>query len=312
MKAAMATAFVTHAECLKHEMGAHHPERPARLTAIEDQLAASGLAGHLSRYEAPLATDEQLARVHPPDYVRAIREVAPQQGTVHLDPDTAMNPFTLQASLRAAGAAVLAVDLVMQNKVNSAFCAVRPPGHHACRARPMGFCIFNNVAVAARHALAEHGLERVAIIDFDVHHGNGTEDIFENDEQVLMASIFQHPFYPYSGTDNPAPNMHNVPLAAGSGSRELKDAVRETWLPALNEFKPELVIFSAGFDAHAEDDMAMLRFSDTDYAWVTEQMKTVADRYAKGRMVSMLEGGYALSALGRSAIQHIKVMAGLS
>ena len=308
----MSTAFVTHAECLKHEMGAHHPERPARLSAIEDQLVASGLAGHLSRYEAPLATDEQLARVHPPDYVRAIREVAPQHGTVHLDPDTAMNPFTLQAALRAAGAAVMATDLVLTKKHNAAFCAVRPPGHHACRARPMGFCIFNNVAVAARHAIAEHGLERVAIIDFDVHHGNGTEDIFENDEQVLMASIFQHPFYPYSGTDDPAPNMHNVPLAAGSGSRELKDAVRETWLPALDAFKPELVIFSAGFDAHAEDDMAMLRFNDHDYAWVTEQMKAVAERYAKGRMVSMLEGGYALSALGRSAIQHIKVMAGLS
>jgi acetoin utilization deacetylase AcuC-like enzyme len=316
MKAAMApaaaTAFISHAECLKHEMGAHHPERPARLTAIEDQLIASGLAGHLSRYEAPLATDEQLARVHPPDYVRAIREVAPQHGTVHLDPDTAMNPFTLQAALRAAGAAVMATDLVLTKKHNSAFCAVRPPGHHACRARPMGFCIFNNVAVAARHAIAQHGLERVAIIDFDVHHGNGTEDIFEHDANVMMASIFQHPFYPYSGTDDPAPNMHNVPLAAGAGSRELRAAVREEWMPALDAFKPQLVIFSAGFDAHAEDDMAMLRFNDNDYAWVTEQMKTVAERYAKGRMVSMLEGGYALSALGRSAIQHIKVMAGLS
>jgi acetoin utilization deacetylase AcuC-like enzyme len=307
----MSTAFIAHAECLKHEMGAHHPERPARLSAIEDQLLASGLAGHLSRYEAPLATDEELARVHPLDYVRAIREVAPQRGTVHLDADTAMNPFTLQAALRAAGAAVLATDLVLAKKHHSAFCAVRPPGHHACRARPMGFCIFNNVAVAARHAIAAHGLERVAIIDFDVHHGNGTEDIFEHDANVMMASIFQHPFYPYTGTDNPAPNMHNVPLAAGSGSRELKEAVREVWMPALTDFKPQLVIFSAGFDAHAEDDMAMLRFNDNDYAWVTEQVKSIADKYSQGRMVSMLEGGYALSALGRSAVQHIKVMAGL-
>jgi len=307
----MAIAFITHADCLKHEMGAHHPERPQRLTAIDDQLIASGLAPFLTRFEAPLATDEELSRVHPLDYVRAIREAAPQQGTVHLDPDTAMNRFTLDAALRAAGAAVLAVDLVMQDKVKSVFAAVRPPGHHACRARPMGFCIFNNVAVAARHAIHAHGLERVAIIDFDVHHGNGTEDIFEGDDRVIMASTFQHPFYPYSGTENPASNMFNVPLAAGAGSRELKEAVREVWLPALNDFGPELVVFSAGFDAHAEDDMAMLRFTDADYGWVTAQLKEVAERHAKGRMVSMLEGGYSLSALGRSAVQHIKAMAGV-
>ena len=308
----MTTAFITHADCLKHDMGAHHPERPARLTAIEDQLIASGVGQYLTRYEAPLATDEQLARVHPPDYVRAIRDAAPHAGTVHLDPDTAMNPWTLQAALRAAGAAVLAVDLVLEKKVTSAFCAVRPPGHHACRARPMGFCIFNNVAVAARHAVHQHGLERVAIIDFDVHHGNGTEDIFEGDDNVLMASTFQHPFYPYSGTDDPARNMVNVPLAAGAGSREFREAVRDAWIPALHDFSPQLIVFSAGFDAHAEDDMAMLRFSDADYAWVTEQLKAVADKHAGGRMVSMLEGGYALSALGRSAVQHIKVMAGLA
>src|SRR6185503_9152872 len=187
-------ALITHADCLKHEMGAHHPERPERLSAIEDQLIASGVGQHLTRYEAPLATDEQLARVHPLEYVHAIREVAPRAGTVHLDPDTAMNQHSLQAALRAAGAAVLAVDLVLEEKAKSAFCAVRPPGHHACRARPMGFCIFNNVAVAARHAIEAHGLERVAIVDFDVHHGNGTEDIFEHDEHVVMASIFQHPF----------------------------------------------------------------------------------------------------------------------
>jgi acetoin utilization deacetylase AcuC-like enzyme len=307
----MATAFITHADCLKHDMGAHHPERPARLAAIEDQLLASGVGQHLTRFEAPLATDEQLARVHPPDYVRAIRDAAPQSGTVHLDPDTAMNPWTLRAALRAAGAAVLAVDLVLQDKVSAAFCAVRPPGHHACRARPMGFCIFNNVAVAARHAQHAHGLERVAIIDFDVHHGNGTEEIFEGDEAVLMASTFQHPFYPYSGADNPASNMVNVPLPAGAGAKEFRQAVTSEWLPALHAFKPELVLFSAGFDAHTEDDMAMLRFSDADYAWVTEELKAVAERHAQGRMVSMLEGGYALSALGRSAVQHIKAMAGL-
>lgn len=308
----MATAFVTHADCLKHEMGAYHPERPERLTAIEDQLIASGLGQHLARYEAPLASDEELARVHPIEYVRAIRDAAPQEGTVHLDPDTAMNPHSLRAALRAAGAAVLATDLVMRGEADSAFCSVRPPGHHACRARSMGFCIFNNVAVAARHARHAHGVERVAIIDFDVHHGNGTEEIFQNDPHVLMASTFQHPFYPYSGTEDPAPNMVNVPLAAGAGSRQFREAVLESWLPALDGFKPQLVVFSAGFDAHAEDDMAMLRFSDADYAWVTEQVKAVADRHAGGRMVSMLEGGYALSALGRSVVQHLRVMAGLN
>jgi len=307
----MPAAFITHSDCLKHDMGSHHPEQPARLSAIEDQLIASGVAPHLARYEAPLATDEQLARVHPLEYVQAIRDAAPSRGTVHLDPDTAMNPHSLQAALRAAGAAVLAVDLTLTGKAKTAFCAVRPPGHHACRFRPMGFCIFNNVAVAARHALHAHGLERVAIIDFDVHHGNGTEDIFEGDEQVLMASIFQHPFYPYSGTDNPASNMFNVPLAAGAGSRELREAVTETWLPALEDFKPELILFSAGFDAHAEDDMAMLRFTDADYAWVTKQVRQVAERYAGGRMVSALEGGYALSALGRSVMQHVRVLAGI-
>jgi len=290
-------------------MGAHHPERPQRISAIEDQLIAAGLESALTRFAAPLATDEQLARAHPLEYVQAIRRAAPRAGTVHLDPDTAMNPHTLNAALRAAGAAVMGVDLVLSGKFSSSFAAVRPPGHHACRARPMGFCIFNNVAVAARHALHQHGLERVAIIDFDVHHGNGTEDIFEGDEHVVMASIFQHPFYPYSGTDNPASNMFNVPLAAGAGSKELKNAVNEVWLPALEGFKPELVIFSAGFDAHTEDDMAMLRFTDADYAWVTAEVKDIAERHSRGRMVSMLEGGYALSALGRSAVQHIKVLA---
>jgi acetoin utilization deacetylase AcuC-like enzyme len=308
----MRTALVTHAECLRHDMGAHHPERPARLSAIEDQFIASGIAEHLARYDAPFATDEQLERVHPREYVRAIREVAPAEGTVHLDPDTAMNPHTLQAALRAAGAGVLATDLVLKGEANSAFCPVRPPGHHACIARAMGFCIFNNVAVAARHAVRAHGLQRVAIVDFDVHHGNGTEDIFSDDEHVLMASIFQHPFYPYSGTEDPAPNMHNVPLAAGAGGKELRRAVTEVWLPALEEFKPQLVFFSAGFDAHVEDDMAMLRFTDTDYRWVTEQMAEIARRHANGRMVSLLEGGYALGALGRSAVQHVRVLAGLN
>ena len=308
----MSTAFISHPDCLKHDMGTGHPEQPARLTAIEDQLISSGIDGYLHRYEAPLASDEQLVRVHPLEYVRSIREAAPETGRVHLDPDTAMNPHTLQASLRAAGAGVLAVDLVFEGKHESAFCAVRPPGHHALRARPMGFCIFNNVAIAARHAIQKYGIERVAIIDFDVHHGNGTEDIFEGDPHVLMVSTFQHPFYPYSGTEMPASNMVNVPLAAGAGTRAFHDAVTRQWLPALDEFAPELVVFSAGFDAHIEDEMASLQFRDADYRWVTEQVKAIADKHARGRIVSMLEGGYALSALGRSVVQHVRVLAGLN
>jgi len=307
----MATAFIGHADCMKHDMGAYHPECPARLAAIDDQLIASGIANYLDHHSAPLATAAQLARVHPPEYIEAIRAAAPQRGIVHLDPDTAMSPGTLDAALRAAGAAVLATDLVIGGAAESAFCSVRPPGHHATRTRAMGFCIFNNVAVAALHALEHHGLERVAIIDFDVHHGNGTEDIFADDDRALMVSTFQHPFYPYSGADDPAPNMVNVPLPAGAGSQAFRDAVERRWLPALDGFAPQLVLFSAGFDAHVEDDMAMLRLVDQDYAWVTTQVKRVADRHAGGRIVSVLEGGYALSALGRSVVQHLRVLGGL-
>jgi acetoin utilization deacetylase AcuC-like enzyme len=301
-------ALVTHVDCAKHDMGAHHPESPARLAAIEDHLIASGVGGLLDRHEAPAAKASELARVHPVEYIEAIREASPARGIVHLDPDTAMCPHTLSAALRAAGAAVQATDLVIGKRAASAFCAVRPPGHHATRARAMGFCIFNNVAVAAKHALEHHGLERVAIVDFDVHHGNGTEEIFSGDDRVVMASIFQHPFYPYSGTDDPAPNMANVPLPAGSGGDQLRAAVEEVWMPALEAHKPQMIFISAGFDAHVEDDMAMLRFTEADYAWVTKKIKDVADRYAEGRIVSVLEGGYALSALGRSVVAHLKVL----
>jgi acetoin utilization deacetylase AcuC-like enzyme len=222
-----------------------------------------------------------------------------------------MSPDTWTAALRAAGAGVLATDLVVSGRHPNAFCGVRPPGHHATRTRSMGFCIFNNVAVAARHAIEKHGLERVAIIDFDVHHGNGTEEIFSDDERVLMVSTFQHPFYPYSGTEDPAANMLNVPLAAGTGSEGFRAAIDEVWMPALEAYRPEMVFFSAGFDAHIEDDMAMLRLVDADYAWVTAKVKGVVDRTGGGRIVSMLEGGYALSALGRSVVQHLKVLGGL-
>jgi acetoin utilization deacetylase AcuC-like enzyme len=307
----MATAFITHAACLRHDMGSYHPECPSRLAAIEDQLIASGLIQYLQHHEAPLATEAQLARAHPRSHIDTIRSAAPERGIVHLDPDTAMSPGTWEAALRAAGAAVLATDLVVGRQAENAFCSVRPPGHHATRDRAMGFCFFNNVAVAALHALEHHGLERVAVIDFDVHHGNGTEDIFEDDERVLMVSTFQHPFYPYSGADNPARNMVNVPLPAGTGSAGFRDAVAARWLPALRDFEPQMVFFSAGFDAHLEDDMAMMRLVDQDYGWVTREVKSVVDRTGAGRIVSVLEGGYALSALGRSVVHHLRVLGGL-
>ena len=305
------TAFITHRDCLLHDMGSYHPECPARLNAINDHLIAQGLDAYFSYYDAPLASFESLLRVHPAAHLERLKRASPELGIVHLDPDTAMNPHTWQAALRSAGAGVLAVDLVMEKKVGNAFCAVRPPGHHAERNNAMGFCFFNNVAVAARHAIEVHGLERVAIIDFDVHHGNGTEDIFSNDEKVLMCSIFQHPFYPYSGAEKPAANMCNVPLPAGSGGEEFRAAVEYMWLPRLMDFKPQMMIFSAGFDAHYEDDMGGLKLLEKDYAWCTEQIKKVADIHAEGRIVSMLEGGYVMSALARSVGAHLRALSGI-
>ncbi|MBL8484114.1 MAG: histone deacetylase family protein [Rhodocyclaceae bacterium] len=292
-------------------MGPHHPECPERLAAIQDRLIAAGLDLYLNFYDAPNAAIEHLIRAHPPEHVRRIMQTAPQSGIVHLDPDTAMMSATLPAALRSAGAGVLAVDLVVGGEAENAFCAVRPPGHHAERTNAMGFCFFNNIAVAARHALEKHGLERVAIIDFDVHHGNGTEDIFAGDERVLMVSIFQHPFYPYSGTENPAPNMCNVPVPRGTRGEEFRQVVNDIWLPRLHEFRPQMLFISAGFDAHYEDDMGSLGLVESDYAWVTEQLKAVAAQYGGKRIVSMLEGGYALSALGRSVSAHIRVLADL-
>ncbi|MBI5430834.1 MAG: histone deacetylase family protein [Nitrosomonadales bacterium] len=307
----MQTAYISHKLCLKHDMGAHHPECPARIHAIEDQLIASGLFVYLQHHDAPEATREQLLRVHDADYVDSIAAVAPQHGMVQLDGDTAMNPYTYHAALRAAGAVVMGVDLVMAGRVENAFCNIRPPGHHAERGRAMGFCIFNNVAVGAAHALAQHGLQRVAIADFDVHHGNGTENIFHGEPRVMLCSTFQHPFYPYAGADSGNDHIINVPLPAGTSGAEFRAAVTQHWLPALEDFQPQMILFSAGFDAHRDDDMAMLRLTEPDYAWVTEQVKRIADKYARGRIVSALEGGYELHALARSAQAHIKVLSGL-
>lgn len=307
----MQTAYITHADCLKHDMGVHHPECPQRLTAIEDQLLAANLLPFLQRHDAPLASPEQLTRVHLPAYVKHIFEIAPAEGMVQLDPDTAMNPATLPAARRAAGAGILAADLVMAGTVANAFCAVRPPGHHAEAGRAMGFCIFNNVAVGVAHALAQHGLQRVAVVDFDVHHGNGTEAIFADDGRVMVCSSFQHPFYPYSGGGQHAAHIIDVPLPAGTDGAAFREAIRARWLPALDRFQPEMVFISAGFDGHRDDEMAHFNLLEADYAWVTEQILALARRHAQGRIVSMLEGGYDLHALGRSVAAHIKVLSGL-
>jgi acetoin utilization deacetylase AcuC-like enzyme len=307
----MPTAYITHADCLRHEMGAGHPENPDRLSAINEHMRSSGLLDELRCLDAPLADGDELKRVHRAAYVDLIFENAPSEGYVQLDPDTAMNPHSLAAARRAAGAGLLAVDEVMAERSSNAFCAVRPCGHHATPLRSMGFCIFNNVAVAAAYALEKKGLERVAIIDFDVHHGNGTEDIFSPAQwhpRVLMASFFQHPFYPYSGTANPAPNMINVPLAAGSGGAAARDALERQWLPALESFKPQMIFISAGFDAHREDLLGGMALIEADYAGITRELKELASRHSEGRIVSMLEGGYNLSALGRSAVAHVKVL----
>ena len=307
----MQTAYISHPLCLKHDMGAHHPECPARIHAIEDQLIASGLFGYLQHHDAPEVTREQLLRVHDGDYLDDIAAKAPKEGILNLDGDTTMNPYTYPAALRAAGAVVMAVDIVMAQQVENAFCNIRPPGHHAERAQAMGFCIFNNVAVGAAHALAAHGLSRVAIADFDVHHGNGTEDIFRIDPRVMLCSTFQHPFYPYCGADSSNDHIINVPLKAGTSGVEFRTAVTEQWLPALERFQPEFIFISAGFDAHRDDDMGSMRLVEADYAWVTEELKRVAAKYAQSRIVSVLEGGYELHALGRSAMAHIKVLSGL-
>ncbi|MFO1323406.1 MAG: histone deacetylase family protein [Burkholderiales bacterium] len=304
----MPTAFITHPSFLLHEMGPYHPECPERLMSISDRMIASGVDPYLRHYTAPAATREQIARVHGEAYIEEIVAASPVDGLHYIDPDTALNPHTLTAARHAAGAVVLGVDLVMRGECATAFCAVRPPGHHAERQRAMGFCIFNSIAVGAAHALDAHGLERVAVVDFDVHHGNGTEDIFQADPRVLMVSTFQHPLYPYCGVDNPAANMVNVPLSAGAGGEEFRDAVLGRWLPALEEHRPQMILISAGFDAHREDPLAGLKFIEADYAWVTRQLADVAARHAKRRIVSSLEGGYALSALGRSAAEHVRVL----
>ena len=307
----MPTAYLTHPACLKHEMGADHPECPARIHAIEDRLIASGLMPFLAHFDAPVVTREQLLRVHSASYIESLYAQSPAAGLAYLDGDTAMNPYSLDAALHAAGAAVQAVDLLMTGKAENAFCNIRPPGHHAGRDSAAGFCLFNNVAVAAAHALDHYGLERVAIADFDVHHGNGTEAIFHDDPRVMLCSTFRHPYYPYCGDASGNDHIINVPLAAGASGEDFRAAVTQFWMPALAAFNPQLLFISAGFDAHREDDMGGLALREADYIWVTEQLKAFAAVHAGRHIISVLEGGYALGALGRSAAAHIRVLSGL-
>jgi acetoin utilization deacetylase AcuC-like enzyme len=306
----MLSAYISHADCARHDMGAHHPECPERLGAINDHLLVKGLLDYMVPYDAPLATEEQLGRAHASLYVKEIFDAAPTEGLRAVDPDTNMCPHTLQAALRAAGAAVQATDLVLAGEAPTAFCNIRPPGHHAERSAAMGFCFFNNVAVGIRHALDVHHLERVALIDFDVHHGNGSEDIFRGDERVLMCSIFEKGLYPFNGENATGPNMVNVGLPSRSGSDAFRAAVTEHWLPALDAFQPQLIYISAGFDAHREDDMGNLGLVEADYAWVTQQLMKVAEKHCHGRVISCLEGGYVLSPLARSVAAHVRVLIG--
>jgi len=306
----MTTALITHPACLNHVPPQGHPERPARLSEVLKALDAPEFRS-LLRKEAPRADKEDIARVHDRDFVDELLETMPKSGYMQVDSDTIASPGTEEAILRGAGALVLAVDMVMSGEAKNVFCAVRPPGHHACHGRAMGFCIFNQIAVAAKYALERRGLQRVAIVDFDVHHGNGTEDIFTGDERVLMVSFFQHPFYPYSGADSRAPNMVNLPVPAYTRGPVVRELIEQHWIPRLEAFKPEMIFISAGFDAHREDDLGQLGLVEADYAWITARVKEIANKHANGRIVSSLEGGYNLSALGRSVEAHIRVLADL-
>ncbi len=309
----MTTAIYTHPDCQRHEMGEWHPESPDRLAAISDQLIRSRLDSFLQHREAPLASVEDIARVHNRQSISLVQDNIPAAGKYYpLDGDTSLNHYSWRAALRAAGAAVAATDAVMAGDISNAFCSIRPPGHHARPSEPMGFCMFNNIAIAARRALEVHGLQRVAVIDFDVHHGNGTAEAFANEPRVLMVSFFQHPFYPYSGTTGPqAANSVNVPVPAHSDGKVIRQIMQEKWLPALRAHRPEMLFISAGFDAHREDDIGGMALVEADYAWMTEQLMAVAQEFAGGRIVSCLEGGYNLSALGRSVAAHVKALAEL-
>lgn len=313
-----ATGYFTHPECGLHEMGPGHPECPERLAALADMLLYSGLGDVLQPRDAPLASMADLALAHDSSYLHALmgrseelRDDVAAGGPAyaHLDADTALNVHTWRAVLRAAGAALAATDQVLAGTLANAFCAVRPPGHHACRDRAMGFCFVNQVALAARYALLRHGLERVAIVDFDVHHGNGTEHIVAGDARILMVSFYQHPFYPEGGSRSDAANLLNLPVPAYTRGATIRDLVHRHWLPRLAAHRPQMIFISAGFDAHREDDMAQLGLVEADYGWITQRIVELAREHAQGRIVSCLEGGYNLGALARSVQAHLRALA---
>ena len=302
------TAFISHPDTLLHVMDGSHPESPARITAIKNAVLTSDLKRQLHFHDAPAASLAQLKRVHTSEYIDYIHNIAPKAGLVRLDGDTAMGPMSLSAALHASGAVILATDLVMSGKVDNAFCCVRPPGHHAGRANSAGFCIFNHVAVGMAHAMAQHKIKRVAIIDFDVHHGDGTEDIFKDNPNVMLCSTFQHPFYPHRGAETRSKNMINVPMKAGANGDDFKKVFETEFKPALEVFKPEIIFVSAGFDAHVNDPLVDLALVKEDYVWMTEFIKKIAEKYAKNRIISSLEGGYHLPSLAQSAWAHINTL----
>ena len=306
----MLSAYITHSSSLRHEMGPDHPDCPERVSRINDYLLARGLLHYMVPYTAPAATRAQVERVHASLYIAELLAAAPTSGYQRIDPDTSMNSHTLEAAWHAAGAAVLATDLVARGEVATAFCNIRPAGHHATREAGMGFCFFNNVAVGIAHALAEYGLERVVLVDFDVHHGNGSEEIFAGDDRVLMVSTFEKGLYPFNGEIATGPNMCNVPLERYTRGDALRDAVVNRWMPALDAFRPQMVFVSAGFDAHRDDDMSHLGWVDSDYTWLTRQIVALAERHAQGRIVSVLEGGYVLPVLARCVAAHVQVLIG--
>ena len=306
----MSTLLVSHRACLEHLTPAGHPERPDRLRAIEQVLEAEAFQD-LAREQAPLGTKEQIALCHPTDYVDEIESASPDYGLVRLDADTTMSPGSYEAALRGVGGGTLAADEVIAGKVRNAFVAVRPPGHHAETARPMGFCLFNSAAIVARHAQKRHGVERAAIVDFDVHHGNGSQDIFWSEKTVMYCSTHEMPLYPGTGSVGERGvhnNIVNAPLRAGDSGDQFREAFETAILPRLRDFKPDFLVISAGFDAHTRDPLANLNLIEADYAWVTKKLMEIADESAGGRIVSMLEGGYDLQGLSRSVAAHVTAL----